>query len=234
VPLYLFHDLCFQLSCHSIILICVEKQLWVSGGSEIYTSDESCPCLLFLEAWIVLIFVYWYASSLYFYVLPHSDYFIYWVTFKTAVFVFVPCMTSQLAFAWVTCRLQLHSQWLWYILFTSFECKTWLQEHDIAQELILNTESDEQLSEDISPLVSNIDTDSDNERDYTQASNSGITTQTQLCTSNPGFTWRPSGLRQNMVPHITKRLHHWAFWCSFSLKLWNSWKRVNRYVFERL
>jgi hypothetical protein len=55
-------------------------------------------------------------------------------------------------------------------LFISFECKRWLQAQDLAQELILNTDSDEQLSEDedISPFVSNIDTDSDNERDRTR------------------------------------------------------------------
>jgi hypothetical protein len=80
-----------------------------------------------------------------------------------------------------------------------------LQDKDIAQELILDTDSEAHISEDdISPPQSDSDTE---EHDRT---NTGCRDWTYITHSRPSapvihkFTGGPSGLRQNEAPHINK------------------------------
>jgi hypothetical protein len=78
-----------------------------------------------------------------------------------------------------------------------------LQDDDIAQELILESDSDAHIAEDeISPPQSDNDTEED---DRTDTGCRDWTNTTQSRPSAPvthKFTGRPSGLRQNDAPHI--------------------------------
>jgi hypothetical protein len=123
------------------VLICVEKQLWVWGRSEIYVR------------WVVSLFAIVGSMDCYnfMYVCRFSGFLFLIVAISFTVshskqqWCFVPCMGRQFAFAEVICRPQLHSQWLRYIdtfrllWVQDMAPKRWLQEQDIAQELILNT-----------------------------------------------------------------------------------------------
>jgi hypothetical protein len=76
------------------------------------------------------------------------------------------------------------------------------------QEFILDTYSYSQLSEiiDVSPSVSDIDADIDNERDTVQTGSTQWTYYPNLicCACNPRLNAEPSGLKQNRAPHILK------------------------------
>jgi hypothetical protein len=91
-----------------------------------------------------------------------------------------------------------------------------LQEQDIAQESMLDGDSDEQLSED-----KNIGTDSNNERDTVQTDS----TQWTDCTQNNLLHLKSPALQSQWLQtndklrHLVlqKTVHPRAFTCSFSL-----------------
>jgi hypothetical protein len=110
-----------------------------------------------------------------------------------------------------------------------------VQDEDIAQELILESDSDAHISEDdISPPQS----DSDTEEDTTDTGCRDWTNTRQSEPSAPvihKFTGRPSGLRQNEAPHINKDSSPLRVSCSFFHEIMQLLEEeTNRYYHQYL